>query len=432
MARAGPTPVPAPTAAVPAPQGISTSPPHLDARRALIVSSFVLPACGRRRAVRRHRLDAPGRARLGRPRPGVQATRGGRSGRRHLPTRFLPPGVGPCRSAAARSLAGDRLRGRGRRERSRNLCPTSRHLRRRLRGRQCDLRSARSGAPFTTSSLVYHRLLGSAFEWLVVRVALRLSLPISLSRAGVGRRAPALRSRGRRTSLSAARPAARDAPLPPPRRAARVTWVGRLYREKNPLLAVEIVERVRRKPGRDPPRLRQRRSLARALAAGARKAVARSLRPAQLEARSRKPRLQATSASRRHCGTRLRSQSWSRSARGIPVVSSQGRATRPRTTSMGRSDRSASTKPIATRCRGNPRARVLVHASAGGVRRERGSPARPPRAGPGTADRARPDLRPSAGRTVAVRERAGTQPDRASKRGARLEQRARRSSSGPR
>ena len=103
-----------------------------------------------------------------------------------------------------------------------------------------------SGAPFTTSSFVYHRLLGSAFEWLVVRVALRLSLPISLSRAGVG-------GARRRYGVEAAHvpyPLRDLSPATPrslrPDEPLRIVWVGRLYREKNPLLAVEIVERVRR------------------------------------------------------------------------------------------------------------------------------------------------------------------------------------------
>ena len=79
------------------------------------------------------------------------------------------------------------------------------------------------------------------------RPALRLSLPISLSRAGVG-------GARRRYGVDAAHVPYPLRELPPatPRglrqdEPLRVVWVGRLYREKNPLLAVEVVERVRRR-----------------------------------------------------------------------------------------------------------------------------------------------------------------------------------------
>jgi glycosyltransferase involved in cell wall biosynthesis len=73
-----------------------------------------------------------------------------------------------------------------------------------------------------------------------------LSLPISLSHAGVG-------GARRRYGVEAAQVPypLRDLPLATPRslrpdEPLRIVWVGRLYREKNPLLAVEVVERVRR------------------------------------------------------------------------------------------------------------------------------------------------------------------------------------------
>jgi glycosyltransferase involved in cell wall biosynthesis len=103
-----------------------------------------------------------------------------------------------------------------------------------------------SGAPFSTSSFFYHRVLGSVFEWLVARPALRLSVPVSLSRAGVG----GARDRYGVTAAYVPYPL-RD--LPPRRRERalrpdepiKIVWVGRLYREKDPLHAVAVVEQVR-------------------------------------------------------------------------------------------------------------------------------------------------------------------------------------------
>jgi glycosyltransferase involved in cell wall biosynthesis len=164
-----------------------------------------------------------------------------------MPTRFLPPGGWPVPVGGWRALwreigRADAVVVNG----SRNLLPNIAALVARLRGRKAIFVLHGSGAPFTTSSLVYHRLLGSAFEWLVVRVALRLSLPVSLSRAGVG-------GARRRYGIEAAHVPYPLRELPPatprslgPDEPLRIVWVGRLYREKNPLLAVEIVERVRR------------------------------------------------------------------------------------------------------------------------------------------------------------------------------------------
>ena len=103
-----------------------------------------------------------------------------------------------------------------------------------------------SGAPFSNGSLLYHRVCGSAFEWMFTRPALRLSLPISLSRAGVA---------GARKRFGVAathvpyplrdlpeaeldRFLATDEPI-------KIVWVGRVYPEKDPLAAVAAVERVR-------------------------------------------------------------------------------------------------------------------------------------------------------------------------------------------
>jgi len=129
---------------------------------------------------------------------------------------------------------------------ARNLLPAVATFFARIRRRRVLFVLHGSGAGFSTSSFVYHRLLGSIFERLVTRPALRRSVPISLSRAGVtGAR--------RRYGVAAAyvpyplrilaavapdRPLRDDEPL-------RIVWVGRLYPEKDPLRAVAVVEEVR-------------------------------------------------------------------------------------------------------------------------------------------------------------------------------------------
>jgi glycosyltransferase involved in cell wall biosynthesis len=214
----------------------------------LIVSSFVLPHAG---GVEQF-VDTASKllAERGwavrvlacRPRDGVAAADV------TMPTRFLPPGGWPVPVGGWRALwreigRADAVVVNG----SRNLLPNIAALASRLRGRRAIFVLHGSGAPFTTSSFVYHRLLGSAFEWLVVRATLRLSLPMSLSRAGVGgaRRRYGIEATHVPYPLREQPPAMlrtlrQDEPL-------RVVWVGRLYREKNPLLAVEVVERVRRR-----------------------------------------------------------------------------------------------------------------------------------------------------------------------------------------
>jgi glycosyltransferase involved in cell wall biosynthesis len=248
MARTAPTPGPAPAKAVPAQRRHLDLVPTPHAGRVLIVSSFVLPHAG---GVEQF-VDTAStllaergwavRVLACRPREGTAAADV------TMPTRFLPPGGWPVPVGGWRALwqeigRADTVVVNG----SRNLLPNIAALAARLRGRRAIFVLHGSGAPFTTSSFVYHRLLGSAFEWLVVRGALRLSLPISLSRAGVdGAR--------RRYGVEAAHVPypLRDLPRATPRslrpdEPLRIVWVGRLYREKNPLLAVEVVERVRRR-----------------------------------------------------------------------------------------------------------------------------------------------------------------------------------------
>jgi glycosyltransferase involved in cell wall biosynthesis len=248
MARAVPAPVAAPTTAVLAPARHLDLAPAPHAGRVLIVSSFVLPHAG---GVEQF-VDTAAKllAERGwavrvlacRPREGVAAADV------TMPTRFLPPGGWPVPVGGWHALwreigCADVVVVNG----SRHLLPNIAALACRLRGRSAIFVLHGSGAPFTTSSFVYHRLLGSVFEWLVVRATLRLSFPISLSRAGVG-------GARRRYGVGAAHvPYPLRDLAPAPARALRqdeplqVVWVGRLYREKNPLLAVEVVERVRRR-----------------------------------------------------------------------------------------------------------------------------------------------------------------------------------------
>jgi glycosyltransferase involved in cell wall biosynthesis len=164
-----------------------------------------------------------------------------------LPTIYLPPGSWPVPVRGWRALwreigEADVVVANG----ARNLLPNVATVVARLRHRKVIFVLHGSGAPFTTSSFLYHRVLGSAFERLVVRRALRLSHPISLSQAGV------MGARSRYSVEAAHVPyPLRDLPPASPRtlranEPLRIVWAGRLFREKNPLHAVEVVERVRR------------------------------------------------------------------------------------------------------------------------------------------------------------------------------------------
>jgi glycosyltransferase involved in cell wall biosynthesis len=163
-----------------------------------------------------------------------------------LPTKFLPPGGWPIPVRGWRELwreigRADVVVANG----PRHILPNAAALAARLRGRSALFVLHGSGAPFSNGSLVYHRLLGSVFEWLVSRPALRLSQPVSLSQAGVA-------GARRRYGVEAAHVAypLRKLPAAPvqtldPAEPVRVVWAGRLYPEKDPLQAVSIVERVR-------------------------------------------------------------------------------------------------------------------------------------------------------------------------------------------
>jgi glycosyltransferase involved in cell wall biosynthesis len=164
-----------------------------------------------------------------------------------LPSWFIPPGGWPLPVGGWRTLwreigATDVVIANG----ARNLLPALAAILARLRRTPVIFVLHGSGAPFVTSSFLYHRLLGSSFEWLVARPALHLSHVVALSRAGVA----GARSRYGVEATYVPYPL-RELP-PRKRRVAPVVnrplgivWVGRLYPEKNPLGAVAVVERVR-------------------------------------------------------------------------------------------------------------------------------------------------------------------------------------------
>jgi glycosyltransferase involved in cell wall biosynthesis len=214
----------------------------------LLVSSFVLPHAGGVEQfvdTAKTLLRARGhRVRVLACRP----LRGTAEADALLPTWFLPPGGWPLPVGGWRTLwreiaAADVVVANG----ARHLLPALATVVARLRRKRVLFVLHGSGAPFTTSSLIYHRLLGSVFEWLVARPTLRLSRPVSLSRAGVaGARA--------RYGVAATHVPYPLRDLPPARRVSspsageplEIVWVGRLYPEKNPLSAVAVVDRVRR------------------------------------------------------------------------------------------------------------------------------------------------------------------------------------------
>jgi glycosyltransferase involved in cell wall biosynthesis len=163
-----------------------------------------------------------------------------------VPTLFLPPAGWPLPVGGWRIL----WREVGRADvvvlnGARHLLPIVAAFTARMRHKAMVFVLHGSGAPFTTGSLLYHRVLGSLFEWTLVRPALRLSHPASVSRAGVA----GARNRYGVEATYVGYPL-RDLPpaqrkRPPRDRRMTIVWVGRLYPEKNPLQAVAAVDRLR-------------------------------------------------------------------------------------------------------------------------------------------------------------------------------------------
>jgi len=164
-----------------------------------------------------------------------------------LPTWFLPPAGWPLPVRGWRTLwrevgATDVVVVNG----TRHALPPLAAFAARFRGKEVLFVLHGSGAPFTGSWL-YHGLLGSLFEWALTRPAVRISRPVSVSRAGVdGAR--------NRYGVKATHVPFPLRELPPAERARRldgasplrIAWVGRLYPEKDPVQAVVAVDRVRR------------------------------------------------------------------------------------------------------------------------------------------------------------------------------------------
>jgi len=213
----------------------------------LLVSSFVLPRAG---GVEQFVDTAKELLRVRGCRVRVLACRfggGPTEADATLPSWSVPPGGWPLPVAGWRTLwreiaAADVVVANG----ARNLLPAVAAIVARLRRKRVIFVLHGSGAPFATSSFFYHRLLGSTFERLVARPALRVSWAVSLSRAGVA----GARARYGVTATYVPYPL-RD--LPPRKRERslvadkplEVVWVGRLYPEKGPLAALAVVERVR-------------------------------------------------------------------------------------------------------------------------------------------------------------------------------------------
>jgi glycosyltransferase involved in cell wall biosynthesis len=217
-------------------------------RRVLIVSSFVLPRPGGVEqfvnVAARFLRDQGWRVRVLACRPGTGEAKADTT----VPTRFLgttgwPLPVGGWRLLWREVGEAEVVIANG----TRHLLPNVAAFAARLRGKRVLFVLHGSGAPFSTSSFFYHRVLGRLFERLVTRPVLRFAQPVSLSQAGV---------RGSRTryGVKAAYVPFPLRQLPPASRTTldsdeplRVVWVGRLYGEKNPLAAVEVVEHVRRR-----------------------------------------------------------------------------------------------------------------------------------------------------------------------------------------
>ena len=218
--------------------------------RVLIVSSFVLP---RRGGVEQFVDIAAGVLRERGSRVRVLACHprdGAAAADVTIPSRFLrasgwPLPVGGWRTLWDEVGNADVVVANG----TRHLLPSLATVAARLRRKKVLFVLHGSGAPFSTSSFFYHRLLGTVFERLVTRPVLRLSQPVSLSRAGVA-------GARRRYGVTAAHIPFPLRDLPPARprflgadQPIRIVWVGRLFREKNPVGAVAVLEQVRRHRG---------------------------------------------------------------------------------------------------------------------------------------------------------------------------------------
>jgi glycosyltransferase involved in cell wall biosynthesis len=101
------------------------------------------------------------------------------------------------------------------------------------------------GETLAGDSFLYHRVLGSMFDLLLARPALRVSIPVAVSRSGVvgAQRTYGIEPRTIPFPLRSLPSAGTPPPLAPGE-PLRVAWIGRFFPEKDPLTAVDAVERL--------------------------------------------------------------------------------------------------------------------------------------------------------------------------------------------
>jgi glycosyltransferase involved in cell wall biosynthesis len=165
-----------------------------------------------------------------------------------IPTRFVgrsswPLPIGGWRTLWREVSASDAVVANN----ARHLLPVVAVLLSRVRGRVAFLVVHGSGAGPYGGSLAF-RLVRSFFERTLGRLAMRVSRPVSVSQAGVEgvRRLYGVRASYLPYPLREVPPISSSISLEPDR-PMRITWVGRLFPEKDPLLAVAAVETLRRR-----------------------------------------------------------------------------------------------------------------------------------------------------------------------------------------
>jgi glycosyltransferase involved in cell wall biosynthesis len=165
-----------------------------------------------------------------------------------IPTRFVgrsswPLPTGGLRTLWAEVSAADAVVGNN----ARHLLPVVAVLLSRVRGRAAFLVVHGSGAGPYGGSAAF-RLFRLFFEKTLARLAMRVCRPVSVSQVGV-------EGAGRLYGVQASYlpyplrdlPPVETSPSLEPDRPIRITWVGRLFPEKDPLLAVAAVETLRRR-----------------------------------------------------------------------------------------------------------------------------------------------------------------------------------------
>ena len=165
-----------------------------------------------------------------------------------IPTRFVGTSSWPLPTGGWRTLwrevsAADAIVGNN----ARHLLPVVAVLLSRARGRVAFLVVHGSGAgPYGGSGAF--RLARLFFEKTLGRLAMRVSRPLSVSRIGVegARRLYGVQASYLPYPLRDVPPVSSSTALEPDR-PLRITWVGRLFPEKDPLLAVAAVEILRRR-----------------------------------------------------------------------------------------------------------------------------------------------------------------------------------------